>query len=140
MTVSIGLIKWPEDSKSCVQLYLNFLLKVTEILEIAFQDVENDPIRFTHEYLNGIKTEDEREAVLSFWWNYIDSNDGIRNFKDKPFLMARLAICFLSIKEKDISEIGEHLSWFIEVLGFLGLNLSKVVILMSDYFEFTPRQ
>ncbi|MBD1229656.1 hypothetical protein [Xenorhabdus griffiniae] len=139
MTVSIGLIKWPEDSKSCVQLYLNFLLKVTDMLNINFEGCENDPIQITREYLKDSKTEDEREAVLSFWWNYIDSNDGIRNFKDKPLVMARLAICFLSIKEKDIPEIGEHLSWFLEVLGFLGLNLSKVVAFMGEYFEFNPR-
>ncbi|MGJ0626419.1 hypothetical protein [Xenorhabdus bovienii] len=139
MTVSIGLIKWPEDSKSCVQLYLNFLLKVTDMLNITFEGCENDPIQITREYLKDSKTEDEREAALSFWWNYVDSNDGIRNFKDKPLVMARLAICFLSIKEKDIPEIGEHLSWFIEVLGFLGLNLSKVIVFMGEYFEFNSR-
>ncbi|MGJ0580183.1 hypothetical protein ACR71G_19500 [Xenorhabdus bovienii] len=140
MAVSVGLIKWPENSKSCVQLYLNFLLKVACMLNITFEDCENDPIQITHEYLNGIKTEDERDAALSFWWNYIDSNDGIRNFKDKPFLMARLAICILSIKEKDILEIGEHLSWFIEVLGFLGFNLTELVVFMGNYFYFNPRQ
>ncbi|MBC8954572.1 hypothetical protein [Xenorhabdus sp. PB62.4] len=139
MTVSIGLIKWPEDSKSCVQLYLDFLLKVTDMLNITFEGCENDPIHITREYLKDNKTEDEREAALSFWWNYVDSNDGIRNFKDKPLVMARLAICFLSIKEKDIPEIGEHLSWFIEVLGFLGLNLSNVIVFMGEYFEFNPR-
>ncbi|WP_338804272.1 hypothetical protein WDV76_01380 [Xenorhabdus griffiniae] len=52
-------------------------------------------IQITHEYLTGIKAEDERETTLSFWWNYVDGNDGIRKFKDKPFLIARLAICFL---------------------------------------------
>ncbi|MEQ1977600.1 hypothetical protein [Xenorhabdus sp. SGI240] len=139
MTISIGLIKWPEDSKSCVQLYLNFLLKVTDMLNINFEGCENDPIQITRGYLKDSKTEDEREAALSFWWNYVDSNDGIRNFKDKPLVMARLAICFLSIKEKDIPEIGEHLSWFLEVLGFLGLNLSKIVDFMGEYFEFNPR-
>ncbi|CCW32046.1 hypothetical protein ABLA30_23245 [Xenorhabdus nematophila] len=139
MTVSIGLIKWPENSRLCVQLYLNFLLEVTDMLNITFEGGENDPIQITREYLKDSTREDEREAALSFWWNYVDSNDGIRNFKDKPLVMARLAICFLSIKEKDIPEIGEHLSWFIEVLGFLGLNLSKVVVFMGEYFEFNPR-
>ncbi|MCC8380008.1 hypothetical protein [Xenorhabdus sp. PB30.3] len=139
MTVSIGLIKWPEDRKSCVQLYLDFLLRVTDMLNITFKDCENDPIQITREYLKNCKTETEREAALSFWWNYVDSCDGIRNFKDKPLVMARLAICFLSIKEKDIPEIGEHLSWFIEVLGFLKLDLSKVIAFMGEHFEFNQK-
>ncbi|CDG22854.1 protein of unknown function [Xenorhabdus poinarii G6] len=48
MTVNIDLIKWPGNRKSCIQLYLNFLLKVTDMLNITFEGCENDPIQITN--------------------------------------------------------------------------------------------
>lgn len=135
MTISIGLIKWPENKELSVRLYLNFLMEVTKLLSLNFDGYCNDPIKLTRDYLNGAITDEDRTVALSYWWKLVDDR-GISDFKDKTALMSRLAICFLSINEKDVHEINEHLSWFIEVLGFLNCNVSEVIELMGNYFEF----
>lgn len=135
MSISIGLIKWPEDKISAVELYLNFLLKAYKSQNLNFRDGSNDPVKITEDYLEGKVTDIERKAALQFWWENID-NQNDRGFKDVNLLMSRLAICFLSINEENVDEINEHLSWFIEVLGFLGCNLLEVINLMSAHFNF----
>ncbi|MDY4385974.1 hypothetical protein ABRP58_20560 [Pectobacterium aroidearum] len=135
MARSIGLIKWPVSKKLSVRLYLNFLLHVVEMMGLNFNDCPNDPVKLTRGYLDGSITDEERSLALSYWWGCI-SDDEIRNFNDKSVLMSRLAICFLSINEDNSNEISEHLSWFIEVLGFLNCNLSEVIRFMGEYFEF----
>lgn len=135
MGISIGLIKWPASRKSSVWLYLGFLLRVTEMMGLDFSDFDNDPVTLTRGYLDGVVTEEERALALSRWWGCLGDGE-IRNFNDKSVLMTRLAICFLSINEENSDEIGEHLSWFIEVLGFLGCDLSEVIGFMGEYFEF----
>lgn len=134
MTISIGLIRWPDDKTLSVRLYLNFLIEVTDLLNIDF-DGDNNPIRITKKYVGGLITDEDRKLALSYWWKCIDDKN-IRNFKDRSSLMSRLAICFLSINEENIDEVSEHLSWFIEILGFLNFNLSEVITFMGEYFEF----
>jgi len=51
-------------------------------------------------------------------------------------LKARLAICLLSNDEDDISVLGDNLSWFLEVLGFLNVEPMKPIAMMREYFEF----
>lgn len=135
MTISIGLIKWPESKVASVRLYLTFLVEVTKSLNLTFDGCNHDPVGITQDYLDGLITDTDRKLALSYWWGCFDDKN-IRSFKDKPLLMSRLAICFLSINEENVDEIGEHLSWFIEVLGFLNCNLSEVICFMGEYFEF----
>ncbi|WP_447872845.1 hypothetical protein [Serratia fonticola] len=137
MTISIGLIKWPESKNATVRLYLNFLMEVTKSLNLTFDGCNNDPVKITQDYLDGLITDEDRKSALSYWWGCVDDKN-IRGFKDKSLLMARLAICFLSINEENVDEISEHLSWFIEVLGFLNCNLSEVIRFMGEFFEFKP--
>ncbi|MCG8709711.1 hypothetical protein JHU04_002963 [Brenneria sp. 4F2] len=136
MTISIGLIKWPENKALSVRLYLNFLIEVADLLNINF-DGENNPIVITKDYLNGLVNDKDRELALSYWWGSIDDKN-IRNSKDRSLLMSRLAICFLSMNEERCENISEHLSWFIEVLGFLNFDLAEVIRFMGEYFEFKP--
>ncbi|MFP1814137.1 hypothetical protein [Lonsdalea quercina] len=134
MTISIGLIKWPENKNLSLRLYLNFLIEVAGLLNINF-DGDNNPIILNRGYLNGLVSDKDRQLALSYWWESIDDRN-IRNFKDRNLLMSRLAVCFLSMDEKHLGEVSEHLSWFIEVLGFLGFDLSEVIRFMGEYFEF----
>ncbi|RKO75232.1 hypothetical protein C5E04_23565 [Pectobacterium parmentieri] len=137
MTINIGLIRWPDDKTLSVRLYLSFLIEVTNLLNIDFNG-DNNPIEITKKYLDGLITDKDRKLALSYWWECIDDKN-IRNFKDRSSLMSRLAICFLSINEENIDEVSEHLSWFLEVLGFLNFNLSEVITFMGEYFEFKSR-
>lgn len=134
MTISIGLIKWPENKNLSFRLYLNFLVEVASLLNINF-DGDNNPIIITRDFLNGRGSDKDRQSALSYWWESIDEKN-IRNLKDRSLLMSRLAVCFLSMDEEHLGEVSEHLSWFIEVLGFLGFDLSEVIRFMGEYFEF----
>ncbi|WP_237613312.1 hypothetical protein [Pectobacterium parmentieri] len=96
MTINIGLIRWPDDKTLSVRLYLSFLIEVTELLNINF-DEDNNPIKITKKYLGRLITNEDRKLALSYWWQCIDDKN-IRNFKDRSSLMSRLAICFFIYK------------------------------------------
>lgn len=132
---AIGSIKWPEDNSSALRLYLEFLMLVSQNLGIDYFGHPNDPVRITRQFLDGELPEEERAKAAAVWWDYVDSREAIRNFKDRDILMARLAICFLTINEKDGERLGENLSWFIEVLGFLGEDVDTAINLMETYFN-----
>ena len=133
---TIGSIIWPSDAASAVRLYLSFLVAVLDVLEIRFEHFLNDPLLLTKRFLLGEISEEERADAAAEWWAYLDENKAIQEFRERRALMARLAICLLSIKEKDSIELGENLSWFFEVLGFLGVNLDAPIDLMENYFSF----
>jgi hypothetical protein len=140
--VNIASIIWPDDRNAAVKLYLGFLVKVIVSLNITF-DVPNaptnDPLSLVKGYLKGLVSEEERNAASLAWWSYLDSNGAIRDLQDKNALIARLAICLLSAKEEDTPELGEHLSWFLEVLGFLGMDTCIPINMMASYFDFSSR-
>ncbi len=136
MTFSIGSIIWPNDSTAAIHLYLGFQVKVLDALNINFRSFMNDPLALTKEYLKGDLSNEELDAAAAAWWSYLDKTGSVQNFVDRNALMARLAICLLSVKEKDVPELGEHLSWFLEVLGFLGTDLDEAIKIMETYFNF----
>lgn len=135
MTISIGAIKWPENKKSAIRLYLTFLLRTIDTFELRFEEPASDPVQLTRDYLDGIRTDADRLSALSFWWEISDRHHS-RNLDSKPALMSRLAICLMSANEENLGEIGEHLSWFIELLGMLGCHLPDAIALMADHFDF----
>ena len=52
-----------------------------------------------------------------------------------PILMARLAICLLPVKEDSALSLGDDLSWFIEVLGFMGTDIDSAIDIMIEHFN-----
>ena len=134
--MNINSIVWPSSKKLAVSHYLNFLIKVLDLEGIKFPDKFEDPIGVTKGYLSGKVSTDELREEANKWWSYIDSTNKIRDFSSQNALIARMAICLLSVTEEDYEELGEHLSWFFEVLGNYGIGLSKPLELMSEHFEF----
>lgn len=131
---TIGAIKWPKTYSLAIQLYLEFLVLVIEDLGIDFSSYNQDPVEITKSFLLGRIKDNERVESAGLWWNYIEKSGAIRDFQDKDNLMARLAICLLGVGEKDIDRLGENLSWFFEVLGFLGEDIDKAISLMEMFF------
>lgn len=135
--INIGSIIWPKSDRLAVRLYLGFLLEVLEMLNIDFSKYEPNPIVITKEYLKETIPDSERDLAASYWWKILDDAGMIRDFHDNRALMVRLAICLLSVKDKDAAKLGEHLSWFVEVLENLGVNIDMVIDRMEKYFEFS---
>ena len=110
-------------------------------LGISFEENKpNNPVMLIRQTLDQQHDEDQRLIALNFWWCYVDSSDGIQDFQTPDILIARLAICLLSPspQTQNISELGEHLSWFFEVLVFLRQDVDRAIQLMQDFFDFQP--
>ena len=137
---NIGSIVRPAEKSDALKHQLGFLIKVLETLDIKFSDCENDPLQLVKKYIDGEVSIEKCKVEASGWWAKIDEKGAIREFKDREVLIARLAICLLSNDEDDISILGDNLSWFFEVLGFLGVDMKKPVGMMINYFEFKESQ
>jgi hypothetical protein len=133
---NIGSIIRPTEKSDALKHQLGFFIDVLEMLDIKFSDCENDPLQLAKKYINGKVSIEECKVEASGWWAKIDEKGAVREFKDREVLIARLAICLLSNDEDNISILGDNLSWFFEVLGFLGVDMKKPVGMMIEYFEF----
>ena len=135
MNKSIGSIAWPESIRESVRLLMLFMLKVVEQLEVSFGDTAYEPISIVKGLLAGDLSDNHRRAALAFWWKTIDER-GVRDFQSEEVLIARLAVCLLSPNEEELWGLGEQLSWFLEVLGFLGADVDKAIAVMEEHFNF----
>lgn len=125
----------PDNSSTAHKHQLAFFLKVLHTLNINFASFERDPIQLAEQYIDGKITMERCKAESTIWWTIIDKQEAIRNFRERKILMARLALCLLSNEREDISELGDDLSWFLELLGFMGAGM-KSTELMIEYFDF----
>lgn len=133
---SIGSIAWPHNAKAAISVYLEFLIKVIETLELSFTSLGPDPIEITKKFLAGLISEADYRASADTWWEYLDANNATQDFQGEEALIARVAISLLSVTNDDAEELGEHLSWFFEVLEKMGINLNKPIEMMEKHFEF----
>jgi hypothetical protein len=132
---SIGLISWPKDADDAVRLLLRYMSNVVVRLGISFGASVFDPLPIIGRIQSGKHVDEERRAALVHWWNVVD-REGIRNLQDKDVLNARLAICLLSPSQEEYLSLGEQLSWFLEVLGFLGADVDEAIDAMEEHFDF----
>mgnify|MGYP006154525583 FL=1 len=133
---NIGAIIRPAGNSDALKQQIGFLIKVLDALDIKFQDCENDPLHLAKDYVDGKISIETSKAEASIWWAKIDEKGAIRNFQDRDVLLARLAICLLSNDEDDTSAMGDNLSGFFEVLGFLKVDMTIPIKMMIEHFEF----
>ena len=135
MIKPISAISWPLERSDSVRLLQHYMLAVADQLEIDFGRSSDSPIALVKRLIAGTSTESERQAALTHWWGLIDEK-GIRDFSSKDVLSARLVVSLLSPTANDALDLGEQLSWFLEVLGFLGLDVDKAIDPMQAHFDF----
>jgi len=135
--VNIGSILWPLDKREAVNLYLGFLIKIVEYFGFRFSSDGPDPISISKAYIAGTVSEQDYRECANVWWAYLDGSGAIRNLTDEDALLARIAICLLSVTKEDAEELGEHLSWFFEVLEQVGVDIDKPIDMMVNHFKFT---
>lgn len=131
----IGLIDWPLENKEKRRLFLDYQIKVFDKLNIRFDGYEKNPIEVAKFYIDDKISNSEYNENVDYWWGIIDGANAIRNFSDKDILKARLALCVL-IKDDFLSQIGENLSWFLELINFLGHDLDTPIEIMRNHFRF----
>lgn len=135
MNKSIAAIAWPANASEAVSLFLRYMSTVIEQLDISFGSSMHDPMVVVKASLAGKHSEVERSSNLAYWWSVVD-DCGIRNFESKDALIARLAVCLLSPNEEKMFDMGEQLSWFLEVLGMLGADVDIAIDVMKRHFQF----
>jgi hypothetical protein len=137
--MNVESIKWPEDAVAACKLYLSFAIDVVESMEFSFPELAPNPLLAAKAYLDGKMPEEEYQLQSTPWWEYLDSSGAIREMRDPSALAARLAICLLSVTPDQVNQLGDHLSWFLDVLRFLGSDLSMPLQKMKEHFEPTRR-
>lgn len=135
MNKSIGSIAWPEDPGESRRLLSTYMVEVVESLGISFGISPYEPLSVVNGLRTGEMSGDDGRAAMAYWWGCIDQY-GIRNFESKEALIARLAICLLTPSQQETWDFGDQLSWFLEVLGFLGEDVDKSIALMEEHFDF----
>lgn len=136
MNRSIGYIAWPGESCDSVQLLLLYMLRVIERLGINFNGMNFDPLDITMRRVSGEDVSEVRKKAIEYWWGFIDER-GVRDFQNKDLVMGRLAICLLAPDAEKNWSFGDQVSWFIEVIGLLGLDSRVAVELMRVHFQFS---
>lgn len=135
MIKPINAILWPENRKDAVKLFRRYMLTVVEESAISFADFQFQPLEVTRGLIDEAVSDERRRELLAQCWGVIDEK-GVRDFSSKNVLLSRLAICLLSPTESDSLDLGEQLSWFVEVLGFLNLDVDKAIDRMQAHFEY----
>jgi len=134
--MNIGQIRWPNDLKMASLLYLRFILQLIQQLNIQFLDSKPDPVSTAKGYINGDVNENEYLSAADVWWNHLEKSGSIDHAQDEDAIKARLAIFLLSAKFDSEDDLGEHLSWFFELLEELGINLTEAINMMRQFFDF----
>ncbi|GGU82998.1 hypothetical protein GCM10009504_44350 [Pseudomonas laurentiana] len=137
MSINIGSIVWPGSGCQSVKLYLGFLIEVIEAFDIKFSGDDFDPVAISKKYVSGEVLSQAREECAKVWWGRLESEGALQDFESHDALIARLALCLLVVDENNVGRLGESLSWFLEVIGFLGLDVDRSIEIMERYFSFS---
>lgn len=133
--MNIGSIVWPKDATAACHRYLGFLVAVLGKHDIAFPGPRPDPRIVARRYIDGEIDVEAYRAEAIAWWDLLEVLDGVNRIsRDPSALLARLAICLLSATPDEAPRLAEHLSWFFEVLGFMGMDLDLSLAMMENYF------
>ena len=133
--MNIDDIAWPSSPYRACLLYLKSVVRVVEKLNLDFPPTLPNPLDGAQAYCAGSISNEAYRALVVPWWQLIDETGKLRDFSDPEVLRARVAICLLSASIEEASRLGEHLSWFFEVLGFMGKDLTPQIRAMNDYFS-----
>jgi hypothetical protein len=134
--MNIGSIIWPEDARTACNHYLDFILQVVNKLGIVFPGTRPDPRVVARQYMDDEITEEEYRAEAVAWWDSLKATGQITIFRDPAVLLMRMAICLLSATPDEAPRLGDHLSWFLELLETMGKDLRDPDAMMARHFVF----
>lgn len=135
MNFSIGSIKWPASDSEALFEYLGFLVLSAEKLGVVFPADKLNPISLAKGYIQGAVSMGQMSSAAEIWWDKINTEEGLRDFHGREALLARVALCFLSVKSFDSESLNEALSWYLQFLGRSGFNEGVAISLMKSYFK-----
>lgn len=134
--MSIGYIIWPEDTKAACDLYLKFIIPIVARLGMPFPERLPDPVAVASGFVAGAVSEADYEEAKLRWWDELDSESEIRDMQSTQALTARIALCLLSASRSEAHRLGDHLSWFLEVLQLIPVDVHGPIQEMKAYFTY----
>jgi hypothetical protein len=132
--MNIGSITWPEDPRTACNHYLEYILQVITRIGIAFPDMRPDPLIVARRYLDSDISEVEYKTEAEAWWDSLYATGQITTIRNPDVFLMRLAICVLSVTPDEAPRLGEHLSWFLELLERMGIDLREPRAMMARHF------
>ena len=135
--MNIGSIIWPKDPRAACNQYLDYMLQVITKLGITFPARRPDPVVVARRYSAGEASEVEYRAEADAWWDLLYATGQITTIRDPDVFVMRLAICLLSVTPDQAHCLGEHLSWFQELLERMGVDLGEPSALMARHFAWS---
>ncbi len=114
--MNTGEIDWPPDPDEAIRLLTEVQLRALALYE-PLLPMASDARDAAAQYLAGTLTRVEMLDRLDTVWEYLDTNDLLRASGDPRCRAARLAICMLDVRSAPPDDLGEGLSWFLEVLA-----------------------
>jgi hypothetical protein len=130
-------IVWPENKPDAIRLYLAYALRVLSESNSTLDFQLNNPVDIAKRYVNGTASLEDLSHAADAWWEYIYQEKALSNFSDRNILLARLALCLLSIEA--IDDFNEAASWFVQVLQKLGIETNNAIRLIDECFTFSEK-
>jgi hypothetical protein len=115
---------------------LAFAIATVDTLGIQFSGARVDPRVVARQYVERTISQDEYRAERAWWWDRIDAAGGIRDLSARETHHARLALCLLGATPDQASQLGDKLSWFLEVLESLGFKANVTDPMVERYFTY----
>ena len=132
--MNIASIAWPTHPEVACRYYLGFAIQVMQELGIAFPTTRQDPVAIAKGYVAGSLSPEVCKTEAAAWWAYLESRGALVAPANKDEQLARLALCLL-VTSDPLPELGDLVSWLIEVIGLMGYPSQKLIRMMNAYFS-----
>lgn len=135
MTFSINSIKWPANGRDANILLKKLYLTILKDININFLDLQHDPREAVEKYIAFSATAEECSNYEITYKSLLDTEGFARDFRNQRSIEIRLAAILVHIDEDTPHNLGEELSWFIELLGYRGEDEAAMVDMVVDHFN-----
>jgi|GEM_PF-3814641 len=145
MSPTYDRIVWPAKPEDAHHLYIGFALQVIHALGMDFSkipDAPNNPIEIASLYLADMMTIAQMSAAANQWWDYLylknlTSGYGTKAFRDRNTLMARFALCLLSLYGRRAQDYSQLVQWTLEYAQHWDGSDKRAMQIMQGYFMFS---
>lgn len=134
MSFNIDSIKWPENGHDANILLRTLFIEIIESVGMQFSSFQHDPRKIVKNYINRSMTSSQCREHEYLYKLELENGGFTRDFRNRKAVDIRIAMLLVHINEEDPEELGEQLSWFVELLGYRGENEEAIVDNIIDYF------
>jgi hypothetical protein len=100
-----------------------------------FSELKQDPREIVKKYIAFSATAKELNTCENIYKSLLVAEGFARDFRNHRAIEIRLATIVVSIDDDNPHNLGEQLSWFIELLGYRGEDEAAVVDIVIDHFD-----